>query len=74
MVRGDADLKRYATTRRNGQRGVLHRFRLALADVEALDRSQQMLAEEGVSTDRFDFSAADRGAPGDRRDPDAAAG
>ena len=56
MVRGDADLKRYATTRRNGQRGVLHRFRLALADVEALDRSQQMLAEEGIRTDRFDFS------------------
>ncbi|SDO05719.1 intein C-terminal splicing region/intein N-terminal splicing region [Klenkia soli] len=56
MVRGDANLKRYEITNPDGRHRVVHRFRLALADVEALDRSQQMLEEEGIRTDRFEFS------------------
>ncbi len=53
MIRGDAILRtyRYAT-------GTVHRFRLALADVEALDRSQEYLAEIGIETTRFEFAPA----------------
>jgi DNA repair photolyase len=39
---------------------VVHRFRLALADVEALDRSQAYLLAHGVPTDRFELTAATR--------------
>ena len=36
----------------------VHRFRLALIDDEALDRTQEYLALEGVRTDRFAFAQA----------------
>ncbi|WP_336026456.1 intein-containing Rv2578c family radical SAM protein [Geodermatophilus sp. FMUSA9-8] len=58
MVRGDGHLGVYRYPRVNGGGGVQHRFRLALADVEGLDRSQAYLAEEGIRTDRFAYSAA----------------
>jgi DNA repair photolyase len=58
MVRGDAHLGRHAYPPTSGRSGFLYRFRLALADVEALDRTQQMLANEGVATDRFAFTPA----------------
>ncbi|MGY1810456.1 intein-containing Rv2578c family radical SAM protein [Blastococcus sp. SYSU D00669] len=58
MVRGDGHLKTYRYERAGRTHGDVHRFRLALADTEALRRSQYYLAEAGVHTDRFDFAAA----------------
>ena len=58
MVRGDAHLESYHYSRAGRQNGGQHRFRLALADVEALDRTQEYLGEVGVPTARFDFSPA----------------
>ncbi|MFF5174245.1 intein-containing Rv2578c family radical SAM protein [Micromonospora sp. NPDC000089] len=53
MVRGDAHLGtyRYPT-------GVVHRFRLALADDEALSRTELFLSGFGISTSRFAFTPA----------------
>lgn len=58
MIRGDANLAIYANQRRGS--GVLYRFRLALADLEALDRSEHFLKLQGVETLRFRFSASTR--------------
>ena len=58
MVRGDAYLKTYRYRPPAGREQTLHRFRLALADPEALDRAQEYLLQEGVPTSRFDFCAA----------------
>ena len=58
MVRGDAHLKVYRYQRVGRRNGDMHRFRLALADVEGLDRTQDYLAAEGIGTDRFAFTAA----------------
>jgi DNA repair photolyase len=58
MIRGDAHLATYHYQRPGRRHGDVHRFRLALADVEALDRSQSFLAEAGVPTDRFAFTPA----------------
>ncbi|SDH05252.1 intein-containing Rv2578c family radical SAM protein [Klenkia brasiliensis] len=58
MVRGDAHLGRHPYSAASGRTGFLDRFRLALADPEALDRSERMLADEGISTTRFDVTPA----------------
>ena len=58
MVRGDGHLKVYRNERAGRTNGDVHRFRLALADVEALDRTRSYLAEEGVLTDGFDCTEA----------------
>jgi DNA repair photolyase len=58
MVRGDANLKVYRYERAGRTHGDVHRFRLALADVEGLHRTRAYLAQEGVTTDWFHFSAA----------------
>jgi DNA repair photolyase len=58
MVRGDGHLKVYRYERAGRANGDVHRFRLALADIEALDRAQSYLAEEGIPTDRFAFTPA----------------
>jgi DNA repair photolyase len=58
MVRGDGHLKVYRYHRAGRRHGDVHRFRLALADVEALDRTQTYLAVAGVPTGRFPLSAA----------------
>jgi DNA repair photolyase len=58
MVRGDANLKVYRYQRAGRVNGDVHRFRLALADVERLDRTQAYLAMEGICTTRFDFTPA----------------
>jgi DNA repair photolyase len=58
MVRGDADLKVYRYGRQGRAHGDVHRFRLALADVEGLHRTRTYLAQEGVTTDWSNFSAA----------------
>ena len=57
LLRGDANLKTYADRRpeRAGQR--LYRFRLALADFEALRRAQEYLAELDMHLKEFVFAA-----------------
>jgi DNA repair photolyase len=44
--------------RGDGHLGDQHRFKLAMADAEALDRTASFLMEFGISTDRFTFQAA----------------
>src|SRR6185437_13483132 len=52
MIRGDGTLGKY-----NSARGdVIHRFRLALTDTEALARTRQYLGTFAVLTTEFDFS------------------
>jgi DNA repair photolyase len=58
MVRGDGTLGSYRYRRRDRGGCEVHRFRLALADTDALGRSQCFLADLGVPTDRFEFSPA----------------
>ncbi|WP_406059762.1 intein-containing Rv2578c family radical SAM protein [Micromonospora sp. NBC_00860] len=53
MVRGDAHLGTFSYPY-----GTVHRFRLALADDEALSRSERYLALEGIETQRFTFARA----------------
>ena len=67
MVRGDGHLGSYHYERAGRAHGDVHRFRLALIDDEALDRTQEYLALEGVGTDRFAFAQA----TGSRRAIDA---
>ncbi|MCZ2839038.1 intein-containing Rv2578c family radical SAM protein [Modestobacter sp. VKM Ac-2985] len=57
MVRGDAHLKVYRYQRAGRLHGDVHRFRLALADLNGLRRSQAYLTQAGISTDWFEFSA-----------------
>ena len=58
MIRGDGHLKTYRYPGRPGRTTeVQHRFRLALVDDEALDRSQRYLSGIGVPTKRFAFAA-----------------
>ena len=53
MIRGDGTLGKY-----NNARGdLIHRFRLALTDTEALARTRQYLGVFAVLTTEFDFSA-----------------
>jgi DNA repair photolyase len=58
MIRGDATLGTYHYDRPGRTSGDVHRFRLALADVEPLERTQRMLEAEGVPTTRFAFTPA----------------
>ncbi|MEW2426459.1 intein-containing Rv2578c family radical SAM protein [Micromonospora sp. NPDC047644] len=51
MVRGDAHLGTFSYSY-----GTVHRFRLALADEEALNRSERYLTLEGIKTQRFAFA------------------
>jgi DNA repair photolyase len=56
MVRGDAHLGSYTYPT-----GTVHRFRLALADEEALARTERFLAGFGVQTQRFAFAPPSEG-------------
>jgi len=58
VVRGDGHLKVHRYQRVGGRHGNQHPFRLALADMEALNRTQDFLATEGVRTDRLLFAPA----------------
>jgi DNA repair photolyase len=58
MVRGDANLASYAYERPTGRVELVHRFRLALTDGEALQRARSFLADMGVATNERVFSAA----------------
>ena len=53
VIRGDGHIGSYAYAQ-----GDVHRFRLALADQEALDRAGRFLAELGAETTEFSFAAA----------------
>jgi DNA repair photolyase len=57
MVRGDGNLGTYSHARRARATDVVHRFRLALTDFEALRRTQQYLTDLGVETDEFAFAS-----------------
>ncbi len=58
MVRGEANCSTYYCNRPGRAHGTVRRFRLALTNIEALDRSAEYLEREGVITQQFAFSAA----------------
>ena len=57
MIRGDGHLGTYRYPRRRGGGSTVHRFRLALADLEALQRSKIFLGQLAIETDEFAFAA-----------------
>jgi DNA repair photolyase len=57
MIRGDGHVGSYSYTR-PGRCGDVHRFRLALADLEALRRTRQYLSDVDVATREFQFAEA----------------
>jgi hypothetical protein len=58
MIRGDGHVGSYSYERPGRRSGDVHRFRLALADLDALRRSKAFLATLQVSTDEFAFQEA----------------
>jgi DNA repair photolyase len=58
MIRGDATLGTYLYDRAGRTSGQVHRFRLALTDREALDRTRVYLARAGVPATEFVFAEA----------------
>jgi DNA repair photolyase len=57
MIRGDGTVGTYAYERAGRASGSVHRFRLALADREGLDRTSRYLELEGVTTSESLFAA-----------------
>ena len=57
MIKGDGMIL-HKTYPRGGRTGAIHAFRLALADTEALERTQALLALEGIPTNVRPFTAA----------------
>ncbi len=57
VVRGDAELARSSSERPGRVHGDAYRFRLALADQEALDRARRFLGPQSVATSEFSFAA-----------------
>jgi DNA repair photolyase len=55
LIRGDGHLGVYRYSRPGRANADQHRFRLAMADGEALDRATDFLSGFGVATDRFLF-------------------
>jgi len=55
LIRGDGTLGSYHYNRSGGGGGTVHRFRLALTDLEALRRARDYLDAVGVATDEFEF-------------------
>jgi DNA repair photolyase len=58
IVRGDGHLGSYQYDRPGRSHGDVHRFRLALVDLEALRRAREYLADEMIATDEFLFQEA----------------
>jgi DNA repair photolyase len=58
VIRGDGHIGSYFYERPGRALAALHRFRLALADTEALDRAAEFLAAFGVATTEFEFAKA----------------
>ena len=56
IIMGDGHVGSYSYPRPGRSRGDVHRFRLALTDLEPLRQAQRFLAELGVSTDEFAFA------------------
>jgi DNA repair photolyase len=61
LIRGDGHIGSYAYERPGRAHGDVHRFRLALADLEALRRARDYLADLDIATDEFAFQAATGG-------------
>lgn len=59
MIRGDRSIGNYSYERPGRKVATSHKFRLALADFEALDRSRDYLSSAGIRTDAFDFYRGD---------------
>jgi DNA repair photolyase len=55
MIRGDGHIGSYSYERVGRNSCDVHRFRLALTDAEALDRTHAYLSRAGVQTRRFHF-------------------
>jgi len=58
MIRGDAHVGSRDDKRAGGRPGAVHRFRLALVDVEALCRTREYLSDMETRTGEFLFQAA----------------
>jgi DNA repair photolyase len=58
LVRGDGHVGSYHDERSGRHDSYVHRFRLALTDLEALRRAREYLANLDVATDEFVLSAA----------------
>ncbi len=58
IIRGDGHIGSYSYDRPGRARGDVHRFRLALADLEPLRRTRAYLDEVALGTDEFVFQAA----------------
>ena len=58
LIRGDGNLGTYPDRRPNRSASTLYRFRLALADFEALRRAREYLAEIDLHPEEFLFVAA----------------
>jgi DNA repair photolyase len=61
MIRGDGTLGSYSYARPGRNVDNHHRFRLALTDLEALQRSRAFLAQASVETDEFVYLASGHG-------------
>jgi hypothetical protein len=55
LIRGDGHVGSYSYDRPGRTSGDVHRFRLALTDIEALQRARTYLMLAGVPTDEFQF-------------------
>ncbi len=58
IIRGDGHIGSYSYPRLGRVSGDVHRFRLALADLEALQRAREFLDAEGVHTQQRVFQRA----------------
>lgn len=58
LIRGDGSLASCDYSQRRRASDRQHRFRLALCDIEALNRAQELLTYWRVETSRFAFAAA----------------
>jgi DNA repair photolyase len=58
LIRGDGHLGSYIYSRPGRTKDEVHRFRLALSDIEALRRASRYLARLGVVTTEFAFAKA----------------
>jgi hypothetical protein len=58
LIRGDGHVGSYECRTRTGRKWTKHGFRLAMVDVEPLDRAELYLSEFAISTRRFVFQRA----------------
>ena len=59
MIRGDGHVGSYSYPRSGRTRSSVHRFRLALKDLEPLKRTKTFLSSVDIETDEFLFAKAD---------------